>query len=221
MSMKKIPHIAIAAIAAGALVPAAAEAAKPAPPGAPTIAASAPRVVFGKSVTISGQEPAPNNVAGLTIQLQSDPFPFGKFANVATALTNATGGYSFTNTPAANTKYHVIAKTKPQRTSASVLVGVRRRVTRFVSDGTPAVGQKVRFSGSVYPPKDGATIEIQRHTKTGYKTVATMPLLDAGNLRSSYHRSIAIHIDGRFRVLIPGDGTFLAGISPSVVLHVH
>jgi hypothetical protein len=218
--MKKIPHIALAALAAGVLVPAA-QAAKPAAPGAPTIATSAKRVVFGKSVTISGQEPAPNNVAGVSMALQSDPFPFGKFANVATALTNATGGYSFTQTPAANTKYHVVAKTKPQRTSPVVLVGVRRRVTRGVSDATPVHGSKVRFAGSVFPPKDGATIQIQRHTNTGYKTVATTVLLDAGNDRSSYHRSITVRRNGRFRIVIPGDGTFLAGISRSVALHVH
>ena len=218
--MTKIPHIALAAIAAGALVPAA-QAAKPAPAGAPTIAASPKRVVFGKSVTISGQLPAPNNVAGVSMTLQSDPFPYARFGNVATTLTNATGGYSFTNTPGANTKFHVVAKTKPQRTSPDITVGVRRRVTRGVSDSSPAKGQKVRCAGSVFPPKDGATIQLQRHTKTGYKTVATTVLKDAGNDRSSYRRSITIRRDGRFRVVIPGDGTFLAGISRSVTLRVH
>ncbi len=218
--MKKIRYFALTAVVAGALAPAAAQAAKPAP-GAPTIASSAKRVVFGKAVTISGQLPAPNNVAGIGITLQSDPFPFGKFDNVTTALTNATGGYSFTNTPGANTKYHVIAKTKPQRTSADVLVGVRRRVTRGVSDSTPAAGSKVRFAGSVFPAKDGATIQLQRRTKTGYKTVTTTVLKDAGNDKSSYSRSITVRRDGRFRIVIPGDGTFLAGISRSVLLNAH
>jgi hypothetical protein len=217
--MKKIPQIALIALAAGALAPAA-QAAKPTA-GSPTITPSAKRVVFGKPVTIAGQVPAPNNVANVTVTLQSDPFPFGKFGNVTTALTNATGGYSFTNTPGANTKYRVIAKTKPDATSAEALVGVRRRVTRGVSDATPASGTKVKFSGSVFPPKDGATIQLQRRTKTGYKTIATTVLKDAGNDRSSYSRSITVRRDGRFRLVIPGDGTFLAGISRTVVLNAH
>lgn len=219
--MKKIPQIALVAMAAGALAPAAAQAAKPPAPGAPTITSSAKRVVFGKAVTISGQLPAPNNVAGVDITLQADPFPFGKFDNVTNALTNATGGYSFTNTPGANTKYRVNAKTKPQKNSIELLVGVRRRVSRVVSDITPAEGQKVRFSGSVFPAKDGATIQLQRRTKTGYKTIATTVLKDAGVDHSKYSRSITVRRDGRFRIVVPGDGTFLAGLGRSATLRVH
>jgi hypothetical protein len=218
--MKKIPHIALTALVAGALAPAAALAAKPSA-GAPTITPSAKRIVFGKSVTIAGQVPAPNNVAGVTVTLQADPFPFGKFDNVTTALTNATGRYSFTSAPVANTKFRVNAKTKPAANSAEVLVGVRRRVTRAVSDATPAAGQKVRFAGSVFPAKDGATIQLQRHSKTGWKTVTTTVLKDAGTDHSRYSRSITVRRDGRFRIVIPGDGTFLAGISTSVVLNAH
>lgn len=219
MGMRHLSRIALAAFTAGALVPAA-QAAKPASPGAPTIAASAKRVVFGSPVTISGQVPAPDN-AGVSVTLESDPFPFDAFRDVSTALTNATGGYSFANTPAANTKYRVNAKTKPARTSAEVLVQVRRRVTRRVSDSTPAVGQRVRFAGSVYPAKDGAAIQLQRRTSTGYKTIATTLLADAGTDRSSYRRTIRIRRNGTFRLVIPGDGAFIAGVSRRVSLRVH
>ena len=217
--MNKPSRFALIALAAGALAPAA-HAAKPAPPGAPTIASSASRVVFGSPVTISGQVPAPDN-AGVSVTLESDPFPFDTFHDVTTALTTATGGYSFTNTPGANTKYRVNAKTKPSRSSSEVLVSVRRRVTRRVSDSTPAKGQRVRFAGSVYPPKDGATILIQRRSSTGYKTVATTLLKDAGTERSTYRRTIRVSRNGTFRLVVPADGAFIAGVSRRISLRVH
>jgi len=43
-------------------------------------------------------------------------------------------------------------------------------------------------------------------------------LKDAGNDKSSYSRSITVRRDGRFRIVIPGDGTFLAGITRSRVI---
>ena len=113
------------------------------------------------------------------------------------------------------------AKTKPQRNSAEVLVSVRRRVTRRVSDSTPAVGQRVAFAGSVFPAKDGATIQLQRRTSTGFKTIATTTLKDAGTDRSSYRRVVRIRRNGTFRIVVPADGAFIAGVSRRISLRVH
>ena len=60
-------------------------------------------MVFGSPVTISGVAPSPDN-GGVSVTLeQGHPFPFDTFRDISTALTNATGNYSFTNTPAMNT----------------------------------------------------------------------------------------------------------------------
>src|SRR3954471_6290342 len=73
-------------------------AAKPPKGGAPnpnlTIKSSAPSVVFGRSVTISGT--AKNIPAGTTIEVQENPYPYKGFKPVAgkTGLVDPTGNYS-------------------------------------------------------------------------------------------------------------------------------
>ena len=130
-------------------------------------------------------------------------------------MPDATGNYSFSVRPAVNTKYRVEAKTKPPVTSAEVVVNVRPRVSLRLSDSTPARGQRVRFSGFVYPQHDGTRVSIQRRTTTGkFATVARPTLRDAGDVRSRYVRSLAVADDGVYRVRIAAHDDHIAGFSP-------
>lgn len=196
--------------------------------GAVTINASRSVVTFGGPVTISGAVAGPNG-AGASVTLMQNPAPYtGGFQSTGqTTTANASGGYSFTIAPAANTRYEVVSKVKKPVTSSPVLVTVRVKVTLRASDLTPRRGQRVRFSGSVLPAHDGLLARIQRHTATGWRTVATAPLVGAspvagGATRSTFAKRLRITRSATYRVrVVPTDGNHAAGNSPRRRLRVH
>jgi hypothetical protein len=195
------------------LVPAAAvQAAKPAP-ATLTLGASPTTVTFGKPTTLSGKLTGGKAVAGQTIQVQADTAPFeGKYANVATATTDAAGNWTATNAPTALTRYRAKAG---NTTSPTADVAVRLRVGIGVSDRTPKRGSRVRFSGRVAPAHDGAQVRIQRRTATGWTTVARTTLADAGTEVSKYSKRVRVRRSGTYRVrVLSGDTDHLAGTSP-------
>jgi hypothetical protein len=206
------------ATAAALLAPAAVQAAKPPKPTAAklTIAASPSPVTFGRATTLAGRLTGGKNAAGESITLQADTAPFdGKYADVATVLTDANGDWQATNAPAALTRYRAQAKTGPPTTSPSTDVGVRLRVRRHVSDATPKRGQRVRFYGTAAPAHDGAVVRIQRRISPGHwKTKVRTRLTDAGTEVSAYSRRVRVYRTGTYRVRASsGDTDHLAGTS--------
>ncbi len=195
-------------------------------PSAVTIAAAPNPVVFGSSSLITGQVTG-KKAAGATVDLQSEPFPYkAPFSKVASTTADATGHYSFTVTPGLNTLYRVIAKTAPSTTSANALVGVRVRLSLGVSSTHPAAGQLVRFSGFLLPAYSGRSLQIQRKTATGWKTIAQTKLVAAipvnGVPRSKYRKRVRIRRSGTYRVFFnPADGALLPNGSLPRRLTVH
>lgn len=200
------------------------------PPGgnAVTIASSLARLTFGRATTISGQVTGADN-AGVEVTLEENPYPYTSEFK-ATALkttTNATGNYALSVTPAVNTHYRVTAKTKPPVTSAETAVAVRVKVTLRLSDLTPAVGQRVKFSGTVTPAHDGKVARIQRRTSTGsWKTVGRATLVAAtplnGVARSKFSKRMRINRNGTYRARVsPGDGDHAIGTSSRRSARVH
>jgi hypothetical protein len=183
-----------------------------------TIAASQNPVVVGSSTMISGQATG-KKAAGTTVNLQAEPAGSKSFSTVATTMADASGHYSFKVTPTVNTVYRVMAKTAPAATSSNLLVKVRVKVTLRVSTSSPAVGQLVRFSGSVLPAYTGKTVLIQRKTVTGWKTVGQAKLAASTPLgsitRSSYRKRIRFRKSGVYRVWFnPANNANLANSSP-------
>lgn len=111
--------------------------------------------------------------------LESEPFPLSSFRAVASTTADATGHYSFKVAPSLNTTYHVVAKTSPPATSPDAIVKVRVSIGLHVSTSTPAIGKAVSCSGFVLPAYNGKTVQIQRKTRTGWKTVAQATLMAA------------------------------------------
>lgn len=197
-----------------------------APPGgnAVTLAANPAAVTFGRATTLAGQVTGNGN-AGVEVTLQSRPVSAtpGAFTNVATATTDASGNYTFAQTPLVNTEYQVEAKASPKVTSPVVRVNVRFAVTRRVSDKTPKRGTRVRFSGVVKPAHDGAVVLIQRRAKTGkFRTVAK-PTLKASKIagQSRYSKRLRIRHSGVYRVRVPADASHARGTSRKVKIRVH
>jgi hypothetical protein len=89
-----------------------------------TLQAPAPQVRSGSHVTLSGQvTEAP---AGSQVALSQAPYPYTSSSQVASVAPDASGNFSFTVSPAINTKYEVmLAGTSAQ---ASVQVAVTSRL---------------------------------------------------------------------------------------------
>lgn len=186
-----------------------------------SIAAQPTTVTFGKEVKITGKLTGgePRDISGQNITLQSDPFPYDRFEKVATVDTTATGDYTFTIKPLTNAKYRTIAKGGVE--SPEVTVPVKVLVTRKVSDTTPNMGARVKFSGKVSPPHDGKVAQIQRRTSSGWKNVAKATLTDGGDAVSNYSKRVRITKSGRYRVRFdPADGDHAAGNSRKVRITV-
>ena len=194
---------------------------EPSPNSDLSITADPNPVRFGKAVTISGKLRGSDNT-GKQIQLESNEFPFsGQFKREGTATTDAQGDYSFTETPDQHTQYRTIANLNPDQTSETLTVQVRMRVTRSVDDRTPARGQMVTFSGSVFPAHDDMTVFIQRRRPTGtWKTMATTTLEHGEGDQSDYSQAVEINRDGVWRTRVKKDDDHLGNKSRRVRLDV-
>jgi hypothetical protein len=190
-----------------------------------TITAAPGTVVFGSPTTIGGQVSG-KKAAGAKVELQSAVAPYtAPFSSVMSTTADGTGHYGFKVAPAADTKYRVVARTAPAAMSATLLVKVLVKVTLGVSNSRPKAGALVRFSGFVLPAYNGKAVQIQRRTRTGWKTVAQVKLAAASPAglvaRSGYTKRLRIRASGTYRVLFgPGDGLREANTSPTHTLRV-
>jgi hypothetical protein len=197
------------------------------PPGqVPTLTATAAPspVVFGRSTVVSGRLSRTPKDGGQTVQLQSDPFPYGVFAVGRTMLTAANGKYAFASVrPDRNTQYRVHEMTDAMLTSNVVLVGVRLNVTFSVSDSTPSQGQRIHFSGTVRPRHGGKLVRIQRQDCAGvFRTVATTRTFNPmGKTYSRYSRFLRIFSDDVYQVSVSAsDSDHYSGVSGTRFLNV-
>ncbi len=162
-----------------------------------TIAARPAITLFQGATVLSGRLKGSGN-AGAKVTLREDEYPFGTGDKpVATATTDSKGDYTFTRRPVRNTTYQAVAG--PVR-SARALVNVRIRMSLYVSDATPRVGQLVGFKGRACPAHDGLLVRIQRRTRTGRYRTVRRTTLKAATRCSVYSRGFRIYKDGTYRV---------------------
>jgi hypothetical protein len=173
-----------------------------------TLAAQAPRVVYGRAVTLSGL--VPTRRAGESVTLFAQRFGWGAPRSIATVVTGAGGVWYYLARPPIHTSY--IADWKGV-TSGATVVGVRPRV-RFRRIG------RARFVTRVVAAKSfrGRLAKLQRRTSAGrWVTVKRVRLKrrSAATFRVRLRR-------GRSRIRIvmsvnqAGPG-YLAGISRTIV----
>jgi len=227
--MKRLILMAAMAAMAALAIPLVATAAKKKPSKPPgtgnlTIKASANPVLFGSAVTFTGRLRGNDNSAK-TIELQHDPFPYGAgYDALKTTATDGNGDYTVSDTPDRNTNYRVVANTTPEARSDNLTVGVRMRISRKVSDRTPARGQVVTFSGKVKPAHDGRTVLIQRRRANGTWRTVAKPTLKAPTAYaigvSVYSRGLRINRDGVFRVRIKSHADHIGNTTRTVRLNV-
>jgi hypothetical protein len=178
-------------------------------------------VVFGGNVALQGKLGGPSH-DGKTVRLEADAFPYeGNFANVGSAVTNAGGNWTLSQKPAVNTRY----RARQGNTLSPVATElVRIKVSRRVSDSTPAAGRRVRFKGRACPQHDGAQVRIQRRTSSGkWRTRRRTTLRDIpGSTCSRYSKRFRVYSDGTYRIVVATPHADHAnGISRSKRINVH
>jgi hypothetical protein len=213
--------LALTLVAAAALVPAA-SAQRQRGPSISRLDARVNPLVAGTPTTLSGDLDGRTS-SRARVQLQADTTaPFGDgYRDVAQTTASRNGRFSFTVRPTANTQYRAVASTGPPVTSPPRLVLVRPLTGVRVSDRTPTAGARVRFFGSVFPPKDGRPTVVQRRAPSGrWVTVARTTQQDAGATRSSYSVRVGVRRDGVYRVKVVGDQQHVNGFSREITFDV-
>src|SRR4051794_977862 len=170
---------------------------------------------FNENITLSGQIFG-TAVAGITVTLQENPYPFAGWNDVATTTTDASGKYVFIRQLKTHTAWRVVAQTKPAGTSSPALVLQEDTVTLKASTTRPKRGHTVLFTGFATPARFGFPVYIQRLGKTGWHTVLTAKLAITSIPDTvSYAVRLRHVVSGVYRAYVPGGYDHLADASPA------
>jgi hypothetical protein len=153
-------------------------------------------------------------VAGITVTLQENPFPFASWDDVSTTTTDASGHYSFIRPLKTNTAWRVVAGTKPPGTSNTAFVLEQDTVTLKASTSRPKRGHSVLFTGFATPARFGSPVYVQRLGKSGWHTVLTAklaitPIPDTVSFAVRLRRAVS----GVYRAYVPSGYDHQAGAS--------
>ncbi len=168
---------------------------------------------FNESITISGQVSG-TAVAGITVTLQENPFPFGGFTEVSTTTTDGAGRYQFVRQLKTATAWRVVAGTKPAGTSNTALVLEQDTVSLKANTTRPKRHHTVLFTGFATPARTGSPVYVQRLGKTGWHTVLSAKLAVTAIADTvSYAVRLRHVVSGVYRAYVPGGFDHLAAAS--------
>lgn len=186
------------------------------------IAATPNPVPFGATTTVAGTLTGTGG-GNRQIVLQQRQFPYtSPFAQVGNPqVTGADGSFSFPGVPVAqNTQFRVQTDKAPTVTSPVVTAGVAVKVSTLTSTTRPHKGRSVRFSGHIYPARDGAQIGIQKlNSKQQWVTVAGTITRHSGGTtsQSRYAKSVRVTRGGSYRVFaLIVDGNYVSSVGRTV-----
>jgi opacity protein-like surface antigen len=168
---------------------------------------------FNDNVTLSGQVFG-TAVAGITVTLQENPYPFGGWSDVATTTTDASGNYQFIRQLKTHTGWRVVAQTKPAGSSVPAFVLQQDTVTLKANTTRPKRRHTVLFTGFALPARVGAPVYVQRLGKRGWRTVLTAKLAPTPVADTvSYAVRLRHVVSGVYRAFVPGGYDHLADAS--------
>ncbi len=188
-----------------------------------TIGASATSITYGSTVKVTGQLTTLANAAlgTRTVTVLAKKTRAATYSVVGTATTTVSGAYSLTVKPTIGTAYVARFAGGPGlmgRSTVSVRVSVRPRVTFALSDSTATRTQTVVFAGSVSPSSAGQTVFLQRLVSGKWTSVKSMKLSATSRFRFPWLPTS--NVDYRYRVFVPARTGYLAGTTVSKLLTV-
>jgi hypothetical protein len=199
---------------------------------APAIVATALTVhVRGTTVTwdhadaLSGTltDPSKTGLPDQTVELFQRRHKGGTWTSVATTETGPTGDFTFLRRPHWNVDYQVRFAAPFHLSSKSPVVTVRVRPQVYVNlvpaEGTVRQGGHARVYGTVQPNVAGQPINLQRHTRKGWRTIQRHTTT-AGNLLFNFRlptSGVGMHT---YRIVKPATAHRVRYASPRLVLTV-
>ena len=138
-----------------------------------------------------------------------------RYRTIQRGRASSRGRFHFGIRPHTNAYYRVIAATRPQSQSPSVLVRVHMLVGLNATSKPVRRGARIRFSGSVFPAHHGRLVYLQRKSPRGrWKTVARSVLGPGANpLASRYRRRLRVYRTAVYRVVVRGHDDHANGAS--------
>jgi hypothetical protein len=177
------------------------------------INASKKAASFNENITLSGQVFG-TSVAGITVTLQENPYPFAGWTDVATTTADAGGKYVFVRQLKTNTAWRVVAQTKPAGASSAAFVLQQDTVTLKANTTRPKRGHTVLFTGFATPARFGFPVYIQRLGKRGWRTVASAKLsITSIPDTVSYAVRLRRVVNGIYRAWVPAGYDHLSDTS--------
>jgi len=187
-----------------------------------TIFVSAPTVVFGGSVSVSGTVYAPGSstvpLPATKVTLWGHPAA-ASYAPLTSTVTGPDGSYSFAQVPSTNEVYQVRTTVvlPAQRKTSQVFEGVVDVVTLHASSTSPLVGETVTFTGAVSPDSTGHVISLEQ-----LGTDANFHVVETGHVGpgSAYAFTWTLSAPGpvAFRALVGGGRSNVSAASPTVTV---
>ncbi len=179
-------------------------------------------VSFGGSTTIVGQVTGTGN-GGVTVALQSNPFPYTQgFQQVGNAIVaDLTGKFSLPvlSVPFA-TQYRAVQVGKSV-TSPVLTVGVSSRISTSVSATRVRRGRYVRFFGTLKPALPGTLMVVQRKNSKGAWQLAGTMVATGTTSDARYSRRIRVYSAHTYRVYAAvADGKFLPSAGREVKIRI-
>jgi predicted GH43/DUF377 family glycosyl hydrolase len=175
-----------------------------------TLAASAPSVVFGKPVVLTGTlTQGGGALAGQPVTISAQGTGDPAFAPVSSVTTDTAGGFTATVVPTKATTYKA---TYAGAAEPTVSVTVAHLVTLSVV----RKGTKGTFRGRLGPSHPGRLVVIQVKSGSGWKTLAKLKASKSSTF--STVRKLKAHAKYQFRARTAADAQHLAGTSPIVYL---
>lgn len=187
-----------------------------------TISTSAPAIVLGSPVTISGvlYEPGSSTIPlpAKSVSLWGHE-PGGTYAPLASTVTGADGSYSFTQTPSLHNEVYEVQTASMARMTAQAFVGVADAVTISPISTTSTAGSTETFTGTVTPEDAGQTIYLERLGADAHFHVVSTGVATASSV---YMLETMLGTPGTntFRVRVPGGEANASGVSPAVAVTV-
>jgi hypothetical protein len=164
-----------------------------------TILVSADPLSFGEAVTLSGVA-ADAVTQPVTLLARTSG---GAFAPIATATTDASGNYSFAETPEVNTYYEV---SYAANRSIALFEGVKYALRLTAPPVTVAAGQPFTASGDLTPARPGASVYLEREgaAGVGFHVIAAGVVNAEGSAFSVAH-TFESPTSATLRVRVAGD----------------
>jgi hypothetical protein len=167
--------------------------------------ASSDPISYGQTITLKGAvvggASKPVTLLGRTAG--------ATFTTVATAVANASGQYSFEETPLQDTAYRVLSATGTH--SAVLFEGVKYVLSEAISTMTLQAGQTFTIAGTVTPYHANHVVYLERENASGagfhVAAVGTLNAPAAGSTAATYSIIHTVFGPGKqvYRVKVPGD----------------